>query len=184
MVGKSVLLGLILNMAACLPGSARCLLELEFGNESAALSGPSQAILNRIIEIYPQSAIGITGHADLAANAAGNRTLAAARAQAVRNYVVQAGVSPQDVAVQSGAAQPGASRQPGPVASGRVVRLEVTPCDPAFLTEASAASGSAPSGAIGALGGAGAAGGALFLTLLALSLAGSETSSSTTSTSP
>ncbi len=166
---KTMLFALGVFGAIGSPMQADCTLRLSFGNESATLTGASQAILQQVVRAYPGSAVRISGSADMVANATGNAALAAARAQAVQGFVLATGMQSGSVVVQ---------RAPGDLLaagmSRRVVQVQVAPCDPAVLGRSGVASTGVgrTAAAAGASGGLGAAAAGGLLALLAAGLLG------------
>jgi OmpA family len=108
---------------------ADCLVKLKFGNESAALTGPVQAVLHQLAFNHARARIEILGNADMVANEPGNQALAVARAASVRAYLVGRGLAearitiapaPDDLLQLAGIA---------PLESRRFVLVRVGQCD-------------------------------------------------------
>jgi len=91
-----VMLVLVL-VPVCASAAPDCVVRLSFGNESAALSGTSQAVLHELALNHARSKIEVLGNADMVANDPGNAALAQARAAAVRAYLVAQGMAEKQI---------------------------------------------------------------------------------------
>ena len=119
-------------MLALLPtyalGAPDCVVRLSFGNESAALSGTSQAVLHELAFNHARSRIEVLGNADMVANDPGNAALALARAAAVRAYLVAQGMAEKQITLDRAPDALLAEVGIAPLESRRLVLVRIGDC--------------------------------------------------------
>ena len=119
-------------MLALLPSAAfaapECVVRLSFGNESAALSGTSQAVLHELAFNHARSRIEVLGNADMVANDPGNAGLALARAAAVRAYLVAQGMAEKQITLDRASDALLAEVGIAPLESRRLVLVRIGDC--------------------------------------------------------
>ena len=105
-----------------------CVVRLSFGNESAALSGTSQAVLHELALNHARARIEVLGNADMVGNDAGNVALARDRAAAVRAYLVAQGMAERQITVDRAPDALLAEVGIAPLESRRLVLVRIGDC--------------------------------------------------------
>ena len=105
-----------------------CVVRLNFGNESAALSGTSQAVLHELAFNHARSPIEVLGNADMVGNDSGNAALARDRAVAVRAYLVTQGMAEKQITLDRAPDSLLAEIGRAPLESRRLVLVRIGDC--------------------------------------------------------
>ena len=123
------LFALVLALLPIPAGAAPdCVVRLNFGNESADLSGTSQAVLHELALNHARSRIEVLGNADMVGNDSGNAALARDRAVAVRAYLMTQGMAERQITLDRAPDSLLAEIGIAPLESRRLVLVRIGDC--------------------------------------------------------